>query len=375
MRYGLMITNMQTTKMLSTSAFEQWLANQTATIARYREVEKSPLLAEYNTLKKIVESEDFQAKKTQLLTTKYNQTQEGKTMAKYHSMKWNISVILFNLFHKETWKEKTEVAKYLELVAQIQTPEFQKSNAFWKNPKRWYTTPESQQDNRYMALSKHADICFYNAHTQEEITELESYKLAWNDEFDGTQMAKHWESGFLYPSKDFQANHSYTSERQAYTKGQNTHVANSVLSLTTRKQSTTAPAWHPTKGLMMHPFAFTSDVWHSNIPAITSKKGVLQIKMACVGKVRHAICLVSPKSQNVLSILPSNLMQKNYVVYTLVWNEKETIWYQNNQELKREIKSLPAPPLHLLLRSYLPIDQVGSTGLLNIDWIRVYTKA
>lgn len=366
---------MQTVKMLTTKQFEQWLQQQAQIAIRYRQVQKSNILAEYYTLKEVVESAEFQAKKQELTTTRYADTQEGSTMALYRQLNWNTSVILYKLLKKEAYKEKAEVAQYLELSAQIQTPEFQQANAFWKNPKRWFTTPESQQEKRYNELVKHVDIVFFFQHTEKEIAELESYKTVWAEECETAKLSATWETGFLYPSKEFKANHSHVSEQQAYTQGRNTQVANRVWSIITKKEKTTAPAWHPTKGMIMHNFAYTSDVWHSNIPAITSKKGVLQIKMACVGKVRHAICLVSPKSQNVLSILPSNLMQKNYVVYTLVWNEKETIWYQNNQELKREIKSLPATPLHLLLRSYLPIDQVGSTGLLNIDWIRVYTKA
>ena len=50
-------------KMMNTKAFEQWLKEQGEIIARYRQVEKSDILAEYNTLKQVVESADFQAKK------------------------------------------------------------------------------------------------------------------------------------------------------------------------------------------------------------------------------------------------------------------------------------------------------------------------
>ena len=164
---------MQTVKMLSTKSFEQWLQEQAQIAVRYRKVEKSDLLAEYNTLKEVVESAEFQAKKTKLTTTRYADTQEGSTMALYKQLSWNTSVVLYNLLKKEAWKEKPEVVQYLELTAQIQTPEFQQANAFWKNPKRWFTTPESQQEKRYNELVKHADIVFFFQHTEKEIAELE----------------------------------------------------------------------------------------------------------------------------------------------------------------------------------------------------------
>ena len=245
---------MQTVKMLSTKQFEQWLQEQAAIAVRYRTIEKSALLAEYNTLKEVVESAEFQAKKTRLTTTRYADTQEGGTMALYNSLKWNTSVILYNMLKKEAYKEKAEVAQYLALAEQIQTPAFQEANAFWKNSKRWLTTPESQQEKRYNELVKHADILFFFQHTAQEIAELEAYKMVWAAEFE-TQMSGAWQTGFLYPSKEFKADHSHVGEGQAYVQGRNTQVANRMLTISTKKEKTTAAAWHPTKGMIMHGLA------------------------------------------------------------------------------------------------------------------------
>ena len=115
---------MQTVKMLRTKQFEQWLQEQTEIAVRYRKIEKSDLLEEYNTLKEVVESAEFQSKKTRLTTTRYADTQEGSTIALYNSLRWNTSVILYNLLKKEAWKAKPEVEQYLELAAQIQTSAF-----------------------------------------------------------------------------------------------------------------------------------------------------------------------------------------------------------------------------------------------------------
>ena len=230
---------------MNAKAFEQWLQEQAQLMVRYRQVEKSEILAEYNTLKKVVESTDFQVKKKELTTTRYEDTQEGKKMARYKQLKWNSTVILYNLLKKEAWKEKAEVAEYLELAEQVKVPEFQQTNAFWKNKKRWFTTPESQQEKRYDALVKHADIVFYFQHTEQEIADLEAYKMVWAAEFETAPLSDVWQTGFLYPSKELKANHSHVNELQAYTQGRNTQVANRVLSIQTKKEKTTAPAWHP----------------------------------------------------------------------------------------------------------------------------------
>ena len=361
---------MQTVKMLSTKQFEQWLQEQAEIAVRYRKIEKSDLLAEYNTLKEVVESAEFQAKKTRLTTTRYADTQEGSTMALYNSLKWNTSVILYNLLKKEAYKEKAEVAQYLALAEQIQTPAFQEANAFWKNPKRWLTTPESQQEKRYNELVKHADILFFFQHTAQEIAELEAYKMVWAAEFE-TQMSGAWQTGFLYPSKEFKADHSHVGEGQAYVQGRNTQVANRMLTISTKKEKTTAAAWHPTKGMIMHEFAYTSDVWHT-AEAVAPKSGVLQAKVRLAGKAKHILCLTKANAKKALHLLPADKQVKD-AIYTLVWNEKEVINYVNNVEVSRSQNPLAGEALHLLMRSYLP-ENVKATGKMDIDWVRIYTK-
>ena len=361
---------MQTVKMLSTKQFEQWLQEQAEIAVRYRKIEKSDLLAEYNTLKEVVESAEFQAKKTRLTTTRYADTQEGGTMALYNSLKWNTSVILYNLLKKEAYKEKAEVAQYLALAEQIQTPAFQEANAFWKNPKRWLTTPESQQEKRYNELVKHADILFFFQHTAQEIAELEAYKMVWAAEFE-TQMSGAWQTGFLYPSKEFKADHSHVGEGQAYVQGRNTQVANRMLTISTKKEKTTAAAWHPTKGMIMHEFAYTSDVWHT-AEAVAPKSGVLQAKVRLAGKAKHILCLTKANAKKALHLLPADKQVKD-AIYTLVWNEKEVVNYVNNVEVSRSQNPLAGEALHLLMRSYLP-ENVKATGKMDIDWVRIYTK-
>ena len=361
---------MQTVKMLNTKQFEQWLQEQAQIAVRYRKIEKSDLLEEYNTLKEVVESAEFQAKKTRLTTTRYADTQEGSTMALYNSLKWNTSVVLYNLLKKEAYKEKAEVAQYLALAEQIQTPAFQEANAFWKNPKRWLTTPESQQEKRYNELVKHADIVFFFQHTEQEIAELEAYKMVWAAEFE-TQMSGAWQTGFLYPSKEFKADHSHVGEGQAYVQGRNTQVANRMLTISTKKEKTTAAAWHPTKGMIMHEFAYTSDVWHT-AEAVAPKSGVLQAKVRLAGKAKHILCLTKANAKKALHLLPADKQVKD-AIYTLVWNEKEVINYVNNVEVSRSQNPLAGEALHLLMRSYLP-ENVKATGKMDIDWVRIYTK-
>lgn len=364
---------MQTTKMLTTKVFEQWLDDQAKMILRYRQVEKSDLLAEYKDLKQTIESTEFQSKKVNLTTTRYVDTPEGQTMARYRQVKNAMPVILYRLLKKEAWKEKTEVAEYLQLTEKIQTKEFIEANNFWKNPKRWFTTPESQQEQKFNTLAKHADIVFFYQHKEAEIAELESYHLVWSEECDGNQLGEAWQTGFLYNSPVLQANHSHVNEQQANTRGKNTVLDNSVLHLITKKEKTNAPAWHPTKGMFMHDFEYTSDVWHTE-QAVAPATGVLQVKVAYKGKANHVFCLTQPNAPKNIHVLDSEQKAKGYVIYTLHWNEKEAVLYNNNVEVKRLANPFAGKAMHLLMRSCLPQNTKAGKAEMAIDWIRIYAK-
>ena len=297
--------------MLSTKAFEQWLKAQAEIIKRYRQVEKSSELATYNELKGTVDSLEFQANKGA-----FRRTLLGKL--------------------------------------------------------RWLSTPMHQQEKQLQSLAKNADIILYLTHTAEQIQELESYKTVWAEEFEKGKLSDSWQTGFLYASPTLKKDHSHVSEQQAYTQGKNTQVANNTLHILTKKEKVTAAAWHPTKGMIMHNFAYTSDVWHT-AEAVAPTAGVLQAKVRYTGKAQHVVCLTNSNAQKALPILPANKIEKN-AIYTIVWNEKEVINYVNNVEVARTKNPLSGEVLHLLVRSYLPENQKAGAGQLDIDWVRIYAK-
>ena len=75
-----------TGKMLSTDAFEKLVYDMQEREKRYRLIEKSPELAEYLELKKLVESAEFKETKAELINRKYKDTQEGRKMMEYEKL-------------------------------------------------------------------------------------------------------------------------------------------------------------------------------------------------------------------------------------------------------------------------------------------------
>ena len=300
------------TKMLNTKAFEQYLKAQAELIVRYRQVEKSEILATYYELKKVVESAEFKE-------------------------------------NKENCR-KTLLGKW-----------------------RWRSTTECQQEKQFAALAKNVEILLFESYKEEVIAELESYKSVWAEEFDGNTISTNWQTGHLYGNAALQANHSHVAELQAYTEGKNTKIGASVLSIVTKKQKNTAAAWHPTKGMHMHTFAYTSDIWHT-AQAVVPTSGVLQAKVRCAGKAKQVLSLTTAGAKTSIPVLHTDKAPKGYAIYTLVWNEKEVISYVNNIEVARDKNPFAGKELHIALRSYLPENQKAGSGQMDIDWIRIYTQ-
>ncbi len=300
------------TRMLKTKAFERWLKAQGELILRYRQVEKSDKLAEYQQLKAIVESSEFQENKQN-----FRKTLLGKL--------------------------------------------------------RWGATAERQQEKRLAMLAKDLEILLFESYKEEVIAELESYMTVWSDEFDGVAISDDWATGMLYPVKELCSNHSHTSEQQAYTQGKNTRIEGSVLSLMTKKEKCTVPSWHPTKGMHMHTFAYTSDIWHT-AKAVLPVTGVLQAKVRLAGKAKHVLSLATATSSVFVPVLHTEPVVKGYVIHTVAWDEKEIVAYVNNVEVARTKNPFVGEQLHLILRSYLPENQKAGSGQMDVDWIRVYSK-
>ena len=112
-----------TGKMLSTEQFEKLIKEMQECVIRWRQIEKSPELAEYKELKSKVESPEFQAKKKEINDRKYKDTDEGKKMAAYKrlSSKWSKynNAGSFTLFKNLYVLTPTELEQLKALEAEI----------------------------------------------------------------------------------------------------------------------------------------------------------------------------------------------------------------------------------------------------------------
>lgn len=434
------------TNLLQTKEMEKWMARIREDIARYHRVEQSAELQEFLALQQTVETAAFQEKKHILLTRKYWDTEEFKKLARLHVLRNHVPAVHgYLLYHvnenlrnylvfaeseeylklqdKEAVNASPElrrykmidrsitlrnyrkceaseaVKEYLSLVEETATEDFQTRRAFWANSKRWYTTPESQQDARYTELKETEDIQFYLSQDPKQIVEWERYQQTWNDDFELSNWQNtQWEVGFFYNNPNLKTDHSYVNEQQANNHGKNVRVQDSVLNVEVRKEEATASAWHPVKGFVPHAFHYTGDVVQTG-KKFRQATGIFMAKVRFQGGANGGAYLGSGERLPIITLAQWNgkevsmgictkgeqgkvheerivlqeVKEGNWLIYSVKVSEEGITWYVNNQEVLRLPNTLNGVPLYPAVAAYLPDQAQAGTGKVEVDWVKAYT--
>lgn len=425
-----------TGRMLSTEQFENTIAEMQARVKRWREIEKSPELAEYLKLRELIDSKEFQSKRTELKDTKYKDTEEGKKMTllgklsstlrmkgykmalenptfqaflqfrdsedfqKIGSFKERLKsseLRMFNMiyrsqFYKNYMKvlNSQELQQLTELEKETSTEDFQKRNAFWADEKRWEHSTDYQREKRYEELSKSDDIKFYFAQREEKIDWAELFRPAFADDM---STSANWKPGFGYANPAIKDGHSRTNELQAYNNGKNTFFAEGRMDIETHEESKKALAWDQKKGFVEHVFPYTSDVMNSRA-AFMQEEGMFMAKVRCQGTGHNFFGLSTGEpgkpqvamyfydgdihhmglidGKNTKLVPLTGMLRSMYYVYTLRWTKKELIWFVNDMEVLRLPNTLPHEKMFYIAQSFLPANEAGGTGKLKVQWAKAY---
>jgi hypothetical protein len=425
-----------TGKMLSTEQFEKTIYDMQERVKRWRQIEKSPELAEYNALKKIVESSDFQARKKELVSRKYKDTDEGRKMTAFQRLEESRSIRRYKqaledpefqeflkfretpefakikslkacltdskirsynmLYYSSYYKNYTkvlnssELRQLAELEKEVSTADFKKRHDLWADAKRWQHSEEYQKEKRYLELAKSDDIKFFFEQREEKIDWAELFRPAFDDDMSSS---KNWKPGYGYANPAMKDGHSRTTERQAYNGGKNAFFVEGRMDIETREESTKAVAWDEKKGFIEQVFDYTSDVMNTK-DAFAQESGLFMAKVRSQGTGHHFFGLTTGKQKNPMIALYHyngnihqlglvngdhtkmadlrGMLRSMYYVYSFRWTKHELIWYVNNLEILRLPNRLPKEAMFFLAQSWLPQAEKGGEGKLKVQWARVF---
>lgn len=239
-----------TGKMLSTDAYEKTVSEMQARVKRWRAIEKSPELAEYLELKKVVESSDFQDRKKELVNRKYKDTDEGRKMLSYERLASSRAIRRYQqalkdeefqaflafretdefqkvksvkeclkssvmrrynmLYHSSYFKNYLKVQNSQELrqlaalEEEIKTDDFQTRHALWADSKRWEHSADYKVEQRYLELANSDDIKFFYAQREEKIDWAELFRPSFEDHMES---GANWKPGFGYANPAMKDGH------------------------------------------------------------------------------------------------------------------------------------------------------------------------
>ena len=423
---------------LTTAKMEDRIHQVSVDVRRYRDIESSSELAEFMALKPIVEAKEFQDYKHELLTTKYKDREEYKLITGYERAKHSWHVRWYHFFRGRSsvqeylhfaetsdfaklkdpeavkadprlkrmqrlgnsfavkryllHKDSHEVSEYYRLRNIVNNTEFRTKNHFWKNPKRWYTTLQSQQDGKYLALKQSSNISFYLAQDPKKIAEYESYQEMFADACQWNRMSDSpWKAGFYLGNDNLKTNHSYSNEEAAMNGGRNVSCnRDGRMTVSVKAEHVAAPAWDPKKGFIMKDYDYTGDVIQT-ADKFRAKEGMFQVKASFSGKAHGAICLMSEKRLPIVRIaewdgknvtvgatydkfeeqtVVEGLKEGQEYIFTVVITPADLTWYVNNQEVVRTANKLDTTLFPTVI-AFLP-EGLKATGTTSIDWFKAY---
>ena len=425
-----------TGKMSSAETFEANIHDLQERIKRYRAIEKSPELAEYLELKKVVEATDFQEHKAELKNRKYADTEEGRKtrrldklrstirmraykkatempvfqaflefrdsdeFSKINSLKERLksselrmyNMIYRSAFYKNYLKvlNSEELQEVNVLEAETTTEDFQQRNEFWADAKRWEHSADYQKEKRFLELANSDDIKFYYKQRDEEIDWAELFRPSFEDKM---LTGENWKPGYGYANPKLKDGCSHTNERQAYNGGKNAFFAEGRMDIETHAEPKKAVAWDEKRGFVEHVFEYTSDVMNTR-DAFSQEAGMFMAKVRSQGIGHQFFGLTTGKiNQPMLALYHYNgkvhqvglingkdsklvdltgMLRSMYYVYTFRWTKNELIWYVNDMEVLRMRNSLPKEQMFFLAQSFLPVTEAGGEGKLKVQWARAF---
>lgn len=387
-----------TGKLPSTARYEKKVKKMQKKAKLLQEIEGSDYFKEYEDLRAKVNEDKFLQKKEEYTTRKYKDTEFYQKLAELKRLTKDKNV-------KKYLKAKTEdernqlagniaVKGYLRLKEETETPEFKEKNAFWADKKRWEHSERGQLEARFNELKNSENIRFYLKADKRSLEYFESWQPIWKAPFSEPNLAANdFKPGFWFKQPELKRDFSYCEEAQAYMGDRNVNIQNSVMSIITKKEHVTAPAWHAKQGFTMHEFDYTSAVINTG-DTFGMAVGRFTAKVRATGRCHSAIYLVGENRFPLIELYHYNghhivvgITDKNgkeeeilrgihaneWYVMSVSVNRQEIIWKINDFEVFRCVNPMPGQKLYITCQSFAPKDKAGE-GRLDVAWIRAFER-
>lgn len=385
--------------------------------ALYRETEKNGSYAKYIQLKELTESASFKEQKAYLLlpyARKWEQTDEAKHESAYKALLADTRIkdylkfepskelALFNEVEK-----MGEAEHFQTLEAYIKSDVFKEEKAYLllSAKEKWQKTEEYAmfvEYNQIIASAKHK--WYFKVVNSPKFNEIKKWQITFEDNFEtGSIDPEKWLTRYFWGDNTIHDSYSLSDDLHFNTDGKNLKLANSILNIETRKETTEGKAWTPMFGFMPRSFDYTSGLVNTG-KSFRQKYGRFRakIKMAENSDITNTFWMVGNQMLPHIDIVKfhrnkfflSNFWQEGadfklmknissmfaprlsraYYIFELEWTPEVLIWRINNLEILRQTHGIPDEEMYIQLSAGLFDVKPNSNfpAAMQIDWVRCY---
>ena len=183
-------------------------------LRRYESLKDSDKLKEFHELFKYVKKGGFQQEKKEIKSQKYKSSKEHRKTKELEKLKKSSDIKEY-LSNPESEKVDTDsynIKRYLELKSEVESPEFQKREAYLKDNKKFEKSEAYEKWQRFKELSKNDDVKFVLKYEKSAL-----YKNYLNVA-GSSDLSRYEELKELIASQEFQERKAYLEDKKKWEK-------------------------------------------------------------------------------------------------------------------------------------------------------------
>jgi beta-glucanase (GH16 family) len=307
-------------------------------------------------------------------------------------------------------KGSDRLKRVQELEQYINSDEFRKVKEYMalKPQQKYEQSDEYKLEQEYLTLKKSEKLLWFRKlQKKNEFDKLKEWDLTFEDDFtEGTLDTKKWMTNYYWGETLLKDTYALPGDKHFYTGEKNLEIADSVLKIITRKESTSGKVWNPLQGFLNKDFDYTSGLISTG-NSFRQKYGMVKAKIRMSqAPVRQSMWMVAEKILPHVDVAKmeqgklfygnfwGNIAEKggvnkkigkkaaekytgDYFIYSIEWTPDKLVWKINNKSILTQTRGIPSEPMYLVLSAGVTngVTEHQLPAKMEIDWVKIYQKA
>jgi len=297
-----------------------------------------------------------------------------------------------------------------ELEQYVSSDAFRKVKEYMtlKPQQKYEQSDEYKLEQEYLTLKKSDRLLWFRKlQKKNEFHRLKEWELTFEDDFtEGALDSKKWMTNYYWGEILLRDTYALPGDKHFYTRGKNIEIADSVLKIITRKETTTGKVWNPVQGFLTRDFDYTSGLISTG-KSFRQKYGKVRAKIRMShAPVRQAMWMVAEKILPHVDVAKvengklfygnfwGNIAEKkgvnkkigrkaaekytsDYFIYSIEWTPEKMVWKINDKAVLTQTRGVPHEPMYLVFSAGVTngVAEHQLPAKMEIDWVKIYQKA